>query len=132
LGIFDRFFGKSKQKQAEQYVYEDSWHPFFTQEIAIAMLRQIPEGWDSAYLVLEPTDKGFGTGLSHSAIMRKLSPDLALRDGDFVTPGMELMAATRKFELGRDRASCGVQTVHPFCPIRREAVGINTEFEYDD
>jgi hypothetical protein len=132
LGIFDRFFGKSKQKQAEQYVYEDSWHPFFTQEIAIAMLRQIPEGWDSAYLVLEPTDKGFGTGLSHSAIMRKFSPDLALRDGDFVTPGMELMATTRKFELGAIERHAEFKRFILSAQYDGKQWGINTEFEYDD
>ncbi len=51
-------------------------------------------------LVLAPTEKGIGTGLSHSAITPQAGKDFALHDGDFVMPGMEVMVATRQLELG--------------------------------
>lgn len=95
MSILGRFFGKGKSKQVD-----DQWQVPIVQEICIAMIRQIPAEWDSAYLVLEPTEKGLGTGMTHSAITRNLSTDFSLRDGGFVTPGMEVMAATRRLELG--------------------------------
>lgn len=64
------------------------------------MIHQIPETWASVALVLEPTEKGIGTGLSHSAITPSVSEDFALRNGKFVTPNMEVLAATRQLELG--------------------------------
>ncbi len=63
------------------------------------MIHQIPESWDSAVLVLAPTEEGIGTGFSHSAIAPRAAEDFALRDGEFVTPDMEVMAATRQLEL---------------------------------
>lgn len=95
MSILGRFFGKEKLRQVDE-----EWQVPIVQEICIAMIHQIPEDWDSAYLVLKPTEKGLGTGMTHSAITRALSTDFALRDGDFVTPDMAVMAATRKLEMG--------------------------------
>ncbi|MGO8673085.1 MAG: hypothetical protein ACLQVD_17215 [Capsulimonadaceae bacterium] len=63
------------------------------------MIRSIPEEWDTVYLALAPTERGIGSGLTHSAITRRASPDNKLPDADFVTPNMEVLAATRELEL---------------------------------
>lgn len=94
MSLLQKIFGKRKDIQDQQ------WQVPIVQQICIAMIHQIPETWDSAFLVLEPTEKGIGTGLSHSAITPCGNKDLALRDGVFVTPNMEVMAATRQLELG--------------------------------
>ena len=94
MSLLQKIFGKRKDVQDQQ------WQVPFVQQICIAMIHQIPENWNSAVLVLEPTEKGIGTGLTHSAIMPRASKDFALRDGEFVTPDGEVMAATRQLELG--------------------------------
>lgn len=94
IGLLQRIFGRREAVKDEQ------WQVPIVQEICIAMIRQIPEHWNSAVLVLEPTEKGIGTGLSHSAVTPQASKDFALRDGEFVTPDMAVMAATRQLELG--------------------------------
>jgi hypothetical protein len=94
MGLLERIFGRRKDGADEQ------WQVPIVQEICVAMLRLVPQDWKSAYLVLEVTDSGLGSGLSHSAITRQRSADGMLRSGEFVTPDMEVMAATRKLELG--------------------------------
>jgi hypothetical protein len=131
LGIFDRLLGKVRQKQADKSEFDDLWHQPIGQEIAIAVLRQIPDDWQSAYLLLEPTEKGFGTGLTHSAITRERSADLSVRDGEFVLPGMEVMAATRKLELGAIEHHMEFRRFLLSARFDGAQWGINTEFEYD-
>ena len=94
MGLLDRLFGRRKDEAGDQ------WQVEAVQEICIAMIRQIPEDWKSAYLTLEVTERGLGSGLSHSAITRRLRRDGLLRDAEFVTPDGAVMAATRKLELG--------------------------------
>ena len=94
MRFLKKLFGK------RETALDDQWQFPVVQEICIAMIHQIPEDWNSAFLVLEPTENGIGTGLRHSAITAEAGPDFKLRDGNFVTPDMEVMAATRKFELG--------------------------------
>ena len=94
MSFLQKIFGKRQAVQDEQ------WQVPIVQQICIAMINQIPENWDNAVLVLEPTEKGIGTGLSHSAITPRARKDFALHDGEFVTPDMEVMAATRQLELG--------------------------------
>jgi hypothetical protein len=132
LGIFDRFLGKVRQKQAGPPVVDDQWHQPIGQEIAVAVLRQIPDDWDSAHLVLEPTEKGFGPGLAHSAITRTYSPDQSLPDSDFVMPGMELMAATRKLELGAIEQHAEFKRFLLAARFDGKQWGVRTDFEYDD
>ena len=92
MELFKRFLGKRP-------VPDLQWQVPMIQEICLSMIRLIPQEWESAFLVLEVTERGLGAGLSHSAITRKLSKDFALRDPDFVTPDLTVMAATRKLEL---------------------------------
>ena len=94
MGFLQKIFGR------REAVRDDQWQIPIVQEICAAMIHQIPQHWDSAVLVLAPTEKGIGTGLSHSAITPQASKNFALRDGEFVTPDMEVMAATRQLELG--------------------------------
>ncbi len=94
MSLVQKIFGKRKDVQDER------WQVAIVQQICIAMIHQIPENWDKAVLVLEPTEKGVGAGLSHSAITPRAVEDFALGDGEFVTPNMEVMAATRQLELG--------------------------------
>jgi len=95
VGFLQNLFGRRKN------VVDAQWQTPIVQEICVAMIRQIPEQWDSAVLVLEPTEKGLGSGLSHSAITpQSASKDFTVQGGEFVTPNMEVMAATRKLELG--------------------------------
>jgi len=94
MSLLKKIFGKHEAVRDEQ------WQVPIVQQICIAMIHQIPEHWDSAVLMLEPTEKGIGTGLSHSAIMPRPSRDFAIRDSEFVTPDMDVMAATRQLELG--------------------------------
>ena len=83
---------------------DDAWQTDVIQKIAIQMLRQVPEDWDRASLVLEVSEKGLGAGLQHSAI----TPDPAessekgfkLTDSRFVLPDFDTLAATRELELG--------------------------------
>jgi len=96
VGLFDRLFGKTKRDNPA----DASWQVPLVQQVCIAMIRSIPDEWDTVYLVLEPTEKGIGTGLSHSAITRTLAADFKLHDTDFVTPNMDVLAATRQLELG--------------------------------
>jgi hypothetical protein len=58
-----------------------------------ALIRVLPDGWDSAVLVLETTAGGFGTGLSHSILNEDGQPGLAF-------PNEDLFLATRRLELG--------------------------------
>ncbi len=95
MGLLERLFGRRKDSADEQ------WQVPIVQEICVAMLQLVPEGWESAYLVLEVPAEGLGKGLSHSAITRdRPAPDGRVRAGEFVTPDMAVMAATRKLELG--------------------------------
>ena len=94
MGFLQKLFGKREAP------VDNQWQMPIVQEICIAIIHQIPEDWSSATLILEPTEKGIGTGLKHSAITPQGSRDFALTNGVFVTPDMEVMAATRKLELG--------------------------------
>ena len=94
MGFLDRLLGKTKVGPPD-----GSWQVPLVQQICIEMIRSIPEEWDTVYLVLTPTERGIGGGLSHSAITRQPSKDGILPDADFTTPNMEVMAATRAFEL---------------------------------
>lgn len=94
MGLFQRLF---RGRSAENDV---AWQTPIVQEIALAMLRQIPDDWDSAVLVLEVNERGLGGGLTHSAITPQQAQDFALPGSAFVTPNAEVLAATRKLELG--------------------------------
>ena len=94
MGFLQKLFGK------REVPVDNQWQTPIVQEICIAMIHQIPEEWDNAILILEPTEKGIGTGLKHSAITPQGGKGFALTNGAFVTPDMEVMAATRKLELG--------------------------------
>ncbi len=58
-----------------------------------ALIGVLPEGWDTAVLELGVTERGFGTGLSHSIINEDGHPGLAF-------PNDALFLATRRLELG--------------------------------
>ena len=94
MSFLQKVFGKRKTAT------NDEWQVPIVQQICIDMIHQIPENWNSAVLILEPTEKGIGTGLSHSAITPRASRDFALSDGEFVSPNMEVLATTRLLELG--------------------------------
>jgi hypothetical protein len=94
MGFLQNLFGRRRDKLTAQ------WQTAAIQEICIEMIRQIPGDWESATLVLEVTERGLGGGLAHSAITQKRGDDFKLQDTEFVTPNAEVMAATRKFELG--------------------------------
>jgi hypothetical protein len=93
MGLWERLLGRRRAA-------DDQWQVPIIQEICIAMLRLVPKDWKSAYLVLKVAEGGLGGGLSHSAITRNASVDGLLRDTEFVSPDMEVFAATRKLELG--------------------------------
>lgn len=92
MGFFQQLFGKRQPVDTQ-------WQVPIVQEICVAMIRIAPEDWKSVALVLEVTDKGLGSGLSHSAITPTPVTDLGVRDEKFVTPNADVMAATRKLEL---------------------------------
>ncbi len=94
MSLFRRLLRGRKQQDDAQ------WQTPNVQEICIAMIRLIPDTWDSAALVLEVPEKGMGTGLSHSPITPQPLKDFAVRGPDFVMPDNEVFAATRKLELG--------------------------------
>lgn len=96
MSIFQRFLGKRPEKE----ITDDSWQTPMVQDICMAMLRLIPDDWNSVALVLDVTDKGIGSGLAHSAITPQPVSDAALRDDKFVMPDVAVMVATRKLELG--------------------------------
>lgn len=127
MGFFQRLFGRRRSTPPDP-----QWQVPVVNEIIVAMIRLVPEEWESVYLVLEVTDKGIGSGLAHSAITRKLSKDSALRDGDFVMPDMDVMAATRKLELGWvERQSSFKRAI--ISAVRDEAGwAIRSEYEHED
>lgn len=124
MGFFQRLFGQRRAPESPE------WQTPIVQEICVAMLRQIPEDWESAYLVLEVTEKGIGSGLTHSAVMRKLSKDFALKDGDFVMPDMTVMAATRKLELGWVERKCTFKKAIISAVLTGDDWEIRSEYEH--
>jgi len=128
VSLLQRIFGKQKQSAVDK-----QWEVSTVQEIGIAMIRQMPEHWDSAVLVLEPTEKGLGTGLSHSAITpQRAGKDFTLQNGAFITPGMEVMAATRKLELGwLERKGTFKRAIISAARDGEDWI-VKSEYEYDD
>ena len=94
MGLLGRILGRRRDAA------DNAWQAPIVQEICMEMIRLAPNEWTSAYLILEVTDRGFGSGLSHSAITPELSEDGAIHAPNFVLPDMAVMAATRKLELG--------------------------------
>ena len=126
MSFLQGLFGKRKPARDGQ------WQVPIVQEICIAMIHQIPEDWDGAYLVLEPTERGIGSGLSHSAITPKPAKDFTLRDGQFVTPDMAVMAATRKLELGWVERKGTFKRAIISATRNGEDWDIRSDYEYDD
>ncbi len=94
MRLLGKIFGRRPQGT------EIEWQTPIVQEICLAMIRQIPDDWNNAALVLRPTEHGLGSGLFHSAISRQHPDhDFTLQDEHFVTPNLEVMAGTRKLEL---------------------------------
>ena len=127
MGFLDRLFGKPNRKD----VNDPEWQVPAVQAICIAMIRQIPEEWDSAYLVLEPGESGFGNGLAHSAISRKRPDGMALQDGSFVTPNADVMEATRAFELGWVQRKCVFRKAIISASREGEDWEVKSEYEHD-
>ncbi|MCW3062789.1 MAG: hypothetical protein JWQ02_4610 [Capsulimonas sp.] len=96
MNILKRLLGAGKTPRE----VDGAWQVPVIQEIAVAMIHQIPEEWTSAKLLLEPTEQGLGRGMRHSAITPQSGDGFALQDSHFVMPDMAVMAATRKLELG--------------------------------
>lgn len=91
-GILQQLFGR---KQG----HDTQWQVPLVQEICVAMIRLVPQDWNSVALVLEVTERGLGSGLSHSAITPTPVADFHLQDPHFVTPDAQVIAATRQLEL---------------------------------
>src|SRR5262249_27250064 len=85
MGLFDVLFGKKNADTA--------WQTPLVAEICILLVRSIPPHWNRVALILEAPEQGIGNGLSHSIS----SPE---GHKDIVMPSMEVLAATRKLELG--------------------------------
>jgi len=87
MGFFDKLFGKLEENSDAQ------WQTPVVQEICITLIRTIPPHWNSVALTLDAPEHSLGKGLSHSIS----SPE---GHKDVVMPTMEVLAATRKLELG--------------------------------
>ena len=87
MGFFDKLFSK-RQGDADA-----QWQTPVVQEICITLIGTIPPHWNSVALTLGVPEHGLGQGLSHSIS----SPE---GHKDMVMPTAEVLAATRKLELG--------------------------------
>src|SRR5262245_30353934 len=106
----------------------DDWQTKVVQEIGIAMIHLIPDGWDTGSIVLEPTEKGLGNGLQHSPIVRQQARS-SLNNSDFVLPDSAVMAATRKLELGLVKRKCTFQRA--IITVTRQGEDWNVQSSYD-
>lgn len=134
MNILKRIFGASKpvaSASQSKLSQDEAWQIALAQEISIAMLRQIPEDWTSAQLVLEPTENGLGTGMRHSAITPQGADGFRLKDAQFATPNMEVMAATRKLELAWVKRGSTFKRVTITAVSDGDDWQIKSECEYD-
>ena len=87
MGFLDKFFGK-RQNDADA-----QWQTPVVEEICITLINIIPPHWNSVALTLDVSEGGLGSGLIHSISNPEGHKDVVL-------PRMEVLAATRKLELG--------------------------------
>lgn len=91
MGLLDRLFSR--------HSVDDAWKHEAEREVCGAMAYLAPADWPGIALTLEATDRGFGQGLSHSALTSEPSVDGKISDARFIMPDADFMAVTRRLEL---------------------------------
>lgn len=131
MNFLKSLFGVKKEP-AKQSTDDDTWQTLAVKEICISMIRQIPQEWDSAFLLLEPTEKSIGSGLTHSAITRLRPADFAIPSTDFVMPDADVFAATRVLELGWKARHSTFQRAIIMATRDGESWNIQSEYEHEN